>query len=82
MTMPRFFASAIMSATLMATPLLPLRAETGTEADLPLCCCAYNMWTCTYNDGSYWDGCDPRWESGQLWTFMAKARCGNWHAAS
>jgi hypothetical protein len=81
MTTRRFITSAVLSATLLASQSTMLRAESSSESGLPACCCAYSMWTCTYNDGSYWTGCDPTFPSGQLWTLMAWGRCETWHAA-
>lgn len=80
MTTKRFITSAVLTATLLASQFTVLRADSG-DSGLPWCCCAYSMWTCTYNDGSYWSGCDPTYPSGQLWTFMAATRCETWHSA-
>ena len=81
MTARRFLMSAVLSATFLASQSTALKAETGSGSSLPWCCCAYSMWTCTYNDGSYWDGCDPTWPSGQIWTAVATNRCQAWHSA-
>jgi hypothetical protein len=80
MTTRRFFMSAFLTASLLAGRLTSVRADTGPNG-LPICCCAYNAYFCTYNDGSYWSECDSTYDIGQLWTFMARARCQNWHPA-
>jgi hypothetical protein len=80
MTIRRFATSAGLSALLLAFNILSVRAAEGA-APLPFCCCAYNMWNCTYNDGRYWDHCDPTYDIGQIFTFVAETRCGELHDA-
>lgn len=81
MTIRRFFMAAGMSALLLAATTPRARADQLDDQGLPICCCAYHLWTCTYNDGSYWDGCDPTWTADQILTIEARAWCLAYHPA-
>lgn len=77
---PLMVVSAAIGLALLAGVTRELTARSVGGMVPPLGGSCYYFWyTCSYDTGAYWDGCEPGYSAGMISSATAKAICTTYH---